>query len=150
MKRFGSVTLVLAGFIAGLVFVYSCSLGGNGVEAQPQSPLDIRSYQVELTSSSSSQDVETLGSESFVMTDITVASSTSGLTVEVRAKPSAGSIKTRFFLISGGFNSSQFTQSIQFASGIPFNPGDTISVSSANIGTGTIANVNISGYLATN
>lgn len=150
MKRIGSVVLVLAGFIAGLAFVYSCGTTGNDAEAQPRSPLDIRSYQVALTSGSASEDLVILGVESFVMTDITVASKTSGVNIEVRANPAGGSNETKFLLISGGFNSNQFTQSVHLNSGVPFNPNNTISVMSDNIGSGNIVNVNISGYLATN
>ncbi len=148
MKRFGSITLVLAGFIAGLVFVYSCSLGGNGVEAQPRSPLDIQSYYAELTSGSPNKELDTFGpTESFIVTDITV-SSISNLNIEILLfkRPTRA---VRFKFVKSAGTTIPFTESIHFNSGIVFNPGETMWVEGTSLGS-NITSVNISGYLATN
>ncbi len=148
MKRFGSITLVLAGFIAGLVFVYSCSLGGNGAEAQPRSPLDIQSYYAELTSGSLNKELDTFGpTESFIVTDITV-SSISNLNIEILLfkRPTRA---VRFKFVKSAGTTIPFTESIHFNSGIVFNPGETMWVEGTSLGS-NITSVNISGYLATN
>ncbi len=150
MKRFGSVTLILAGFIAGLVFVYSCNLGGNGndAEAQPRSPLDIQSYYVELTSTSSIKDQDPFGNESFIITDISVNSISNFNTEIVLSEKSTREVRFRFVKSAG--TTIPFTESIHFNSGIVFNPGETMRVEGFNLAPGIITSVNISGYLATN
>lgn len=146
MKRIGSVVLVLAGFIAGLAFVYSCGTTGNDAEAQPRSPLDIQSYHAELTSSSTTEDLDTFASnEYFIVTDITISSSSIAEVFLMKKSPNA---ENRFRFLKGtgaGF----LTESIQFHSGIVFNPGETMRVEGFNLGS-NITSVNISGYLATN
>ena len=147
MKRFGSVTLVLAGFIAGLVFVYSCSLGGNGAEAQPRSPLDIQSYYAELTSGSPNKELDTFGpTESFIVTDITVSTTSVADILLLKKSPNA---EDRFRFIKSAGTTIPFTESIHFNSGIVFNPGETMWVEGTSLGS-NITSVNISGYLATN
>jgi len=147
MKRIGSVVLVLAGFIAGLAFVYSCDTTGNDVEAQPRSPLDIHSYQVNLTNPSDTVDLETLGaSEYFIVTDISVSSTSIGDVLLLKKSPNAET-RFRFLKTTGGNNGVPFTESIHFHSGVVFNPGETMRVEGTNLGN--ITSVNISGYFAT-
>jgi len=147
MKRIGSVVLVLAGFIAGLAFVYSCGTTGNDAEAQPRSPLDIHSYQVELTPPSSSTDLDVpLGSnEYFIVTDVTVGCISVADVLLLKKSPNS---EDRFRFMKGPAGSgTPVTESIHFHSGIVFNPGETMRVEGTNLGN--ITSVNISGYFAT-
>ena len=146
MKRIGSVVLVLAGFIAGLAFVYSCGTTGNDAEAQPRSPLDIQSYYAELTSTSSTEDLDTFASnEYFIVTDITISSASIAEILLVR-RPNT---ETRFRFLKAAGTGISLTESVNLHTGIVFNPGETMRVEGLNLG-GNITSVNISGYIATN
>jgi hypothetical protein len=148
MKRFGSITLLLAGFIAGLVFVYSCSLNGDEVEAQPRSPLDIQSYQFDLNSTSPNDELDDPfgATESFIVTDITVSSAS---VADIRLLKSSPNAELRFRFLKGAGSGIPLTESVHFNSGIVFNPGETLRVEGLQLSS-TITSVNISGYLATN
>jgi hypothetical protein len=59
MKRFGTIVLVLAGFIAGIAFVYSCNGGGSSSNADVAA-LEARIEALEYTLSSAYMTTETI------------------------------------------------------------------------------------------
>jgi hypothetical protein len=119
MKRWGTITLVLVGFVAGIAFVYSCggSSGGSNAIAHASDPADIQSIYAfaNLASISNSVDWLTLGpSENFIVTDIA-----SGYPICLRAK--GGDWR---FCATAGISDNTYN----FSSGIRFYPNETIQI----------------------
>jgi hypothetical protein len=138
MKKFGIISFTIAGFIAGIAFVYSCSGGGSGGSnaiAHPSDPANIISTYdaVNLASISNSVDWLTLGpDENFVVTDIIS-------NFPICLLPAGGE---RRFCATGGVGPGENTYSL--SSGIRFYPNETIRI----YFNGTVGQYiyNISGY----
>ena len=121
MKKIGLISLMLAGFIGGIAFVYSCGGSGSSAMAQEGSP-EVQSILLSLNNGSSysvSWQPHT-GSDSFVITDIKIDSGDTAVRVQI-----GDNVYVKWFADTGG---SDDVQTYTFRSGIRFNPGDPVNV----------------------
>ncbi len=156
MKRFGLVTMVMVGFIAGIAFVYSCggSGGGNPAIAQPLDASYIRSTNLSFYAPTTKIWVPHSGSESFIITDLETHSrftdNTGGYIggCNLYLSVDGGDIK---YVPGRAWNSADpYTESFvrSFESGIHFSPSETISIKYTS--TGDECSVFLSGYIVPN
>ena len=140
MKRFGLVSLVLVGFIAGIAFVYSCGGGGGSAALAQDGSVDVHSILLSISNGNSysvSWQPHT-GGESFVITDIKIDSGDTAVRVQI-----GDNVYVKWLADTGGTGD---VQTYELRSGIRFHPGDLVNVNMVPA-AGSELSIFLSGYI---